>query len=95
MGSWLLEQSSLASYKFPSENFSEQQHRGTIRDEGRVYSATQNGKIPFVACEDIAAMAVRALTDVKSHDTEHLVLGPELLTYDEVRLSARYLWNSS
>ncbi|KAI5891577.1 NAD(P)-binding protein [Schizophyllum commune H4-8] len=59
------------------ENFSEQQHRGTIRDEGKIYSATQDGKIPFVACEDIAAMAVRALTDKKSHDTEHLVLGPE------------------
>ncbi|KAL1731924.1 hypothetical protein EV714DRAFT_207732 [Schizophyllum commune] len=66
------------------ENFSEQQHRGTIRDEGKIYSATQDGKIPFVSCEDIAAMAVRTLMDEKSHDTEYFVLGPELLTYDEV-----------
>ncbi|KAL1742140.1 hypothetical protein HDZ31DRAFT_43884 [Schizophyllum fasciatum] len=66
------------------ENFSEQQHRKTICEEGRVYSATGDGKVPFVSCDDIAAVAVRALTDERSHDTDHLILGPELLTYDDV-----------
>ena len=35
-------------------------------------------------------MAYRALTDAKSHNCDHRVLGPELLTYDQVaeKLSA-------
>lgn len=50
-----------------------------------LYSATGNGKAPFVSADDIAAVAYHALTDEKSHNTDYLVLGPELLSYDEVQ----------
>ncbi len=37
-----------------------------------------------MSAEDVAAVAVRALTDRRAPNTEYLVLGPELLSYDEV-----------
>lgn len=66
------------------ENLSEQQHLAPIRDRNEIYSATGDGKIPWISANDIAAVAFRALTDEVSHDTAHLVLGPELLSYSDV-----------
>lgn len=66
------------------ENFSEQQHLPTIRDEDMIITATGEGRLPFVSAEDIAAVAFRALVDEKSHDTDYLILGPELFSYDEI-----------
>ncbi|KAI4202892.1 MAG: hypothetical protein LQ350_002263 [Teloschistes chrysophthalmus] len=66
------------------ENLSEAQHRSTIRDEGKLYSATGDGKLPWVSAEDIAAVAYRALVDEKSHDCDHVILGPELLSYGQL-----------
>ncbi|KAL8783444.1 MAG: hypothetical protein Q9195_009386 [Heterodermia aff. obscurata] len=66
------------------KNFSEAQHLAPIRDEGKVYSATNNGLIPFVSTEDIARVAKHLLTDKKPHNTDYVVLGPELLSYDDV-----------
>ena len=66
------------------QNFSEAQHLSPIRDEGKVYSATNDGQIPFVSTEDIACVAKHLLTDEKPHNTDYVVLGPELLTYDDV-----------
>lgn len=37
------------------------QHRGTIKAEGRIYSATGQGRLPFVALKDIAAVGAEAL----------------------------------
>lgn len=60
----------------------------SIKEEGKIYTATGDGKIPFVSATDIAAVAFRALTDEKPHNTSYYILGPELLTYDQViRLS--------
>jgi ergot alkaloid biosynthesis protein len=67
------------------ENFSEQAQKSTIQGQSRIYSACGDGRIPFVSAGDIAAVAFRALTDEKSHDTSYRILGPELLTYDQVR----------
>ncbi|NBJ13652.1 NAD(P)H-binding protein [Microvirga arsenatis] len=39
------------------QNFSEQQHLPTIRDEGRIYSATGDGRVPFIDADDIGASA--------------------------------------
>ncbi|KAK0491507.1 hypothetical protein IW261DRAFT_1438106 [Armillaria novae-zelandiae] len=50
----------------------------------KIYSATGEGKVPFVSAEDIAAVAFRALVDLQSHNTDHFIRGPELLSYDEV-----------
>jgi festuclavine dehydrogenase len=66
------------------ENFSEQQHLPTIRDQDVIITATGEGRLPFVSAEDIAAVGFRALTDERSHDCDHLILGPELFSYDEV-----------
>lgn len=67
------------------ENFLEDGVLFLIKDQGKVYSATGNGKAPFVSVDDIAAVAYRAFTDEKSHNTDYLILGPELLNLDEVR----------
>ncbi|KAI9849499.1 MAG: hypothetical protein M1837_004119 [Sclerophora amabilis] len=66
------------------ENLVEAQFIGTLRDEGKLYTATEDGKIPFVSATDIAAAAFRALIDTKPHNTDHQILGPELLTYDDI-----------
>lgn len=49
-----------------------------------MYSATADGRIPWVATEDIAACAFHLLTQEDAPNDEYLILGPELLTYDEV-----------
>ncbi|KAG5640829.1 hypothetical protein DXG03_006890 [Asterophora parasitica] len=51
--------------------------------QGLVASTVGNGKIAFVSADDVAAVAFRALVDEKSHNTEHIIVGPELHTYDE------------
>jgi hypothetical protein len=66
------------------ENFSERQHKASIRDEGKIYTACGDGKIPFVSATDIAAVAMRLLIDSKLPSTNYRVLGPELLTHEEV-----------
>ncbi|KAJ5238433.1 hypothetical protein N7468_003052 [Penicillium chermesinum] len=73
-----------------TENLSDEAPAAVIRDQGKIYTACGEGKIPFVSAIDIAAVAFRAITDPKSHNCDHRVLGPELLTYDEVaeKLSA-------
>ncbi len=60
------------------------QHLHTIRDEDKIFSATGEGKVPFVSVDDIAEAAFRALTDDVSHNTDHLILGPELFSHDDV-----------
>lgn len=72
------------------QNFSEALQLGPIRDEGKLYFATDNAKIPLVSAEDIARVAQRLLLDHESHNTDYLVLGPELLSYDDV--SQRFLF---
>lgn len=66
------------------ENFLEDGLVFLIMEQGKVYTATGNGKAPFVSADDIAAVAYRALTDERSHNTDYLILGPELLSYDDV-----------
>lgn len=65
------------------ENFSKQP-RKLVKPEDNIYSATGEGKVPFVSAEDIAAVAFHALVDLQSHNTDHYIRGPELLSYDEV-----------
>ncbi|KAK3329743.1 hypothetical protein B0H66DRAFT_634881 [Apodospora peruviana] len=67
------------------QNFARQaNHVKSIKEEGKVYSATGDGKIPWVSADDIAAVAVRALTMPDPVNTEYMVLGPELLSYDDI-----------
>ena len=74
----------LATTDQVTENFSEQQHLPTIRDKSSIFSAAGDGKISFVSAEDIAAVAYRALTDAKPHNCDYVIVGPELLSHDQV-----------
>ncbi|PBK68087.1 NAD(P)-binding protein [Armillaria solidipes] len=65
------------------ENFSTQQ-LPSIKERNTIVSASGDGKIGFVSADDIADVAVSALTDEKSHNTDHIITGPELLSYDDV-----------
>lgn len=66
------------------QNFSEAQHLETIRAEGRIYSATQDGRVSFIDAGDIAAVAVEALVNDDFENGDLILTGPETLSYDEV-----------
>lgn len=68
-----------------AENLADQDnHRLAIVNESTIYSATGTGKIPWIATEDIAACAFQLLTQPDAPNDEFLLLGPELLGYDDV-----------
>lgn len=62
----------------------------SIREQNEIFSATGNGRIPWVSVQDLAQLAFEALTAEKCANTDKFVFGPELYTYDEVRLISRY-----
>ncbi|BCP53967.1 oxidoreductase [Kaistia sp. 32K] len=66
------------------QNFSEQQHLPTIRDERAIFSATGEGRVPFIDVEDIAAVAVEALTRDVSFNRDLVLTGPRALSYGDV-----------
>lgn len=59
------------------------QHLPSIRAEGCIYSATRDGRVPFIDAADIAAAAVEALTDPSFPSGERVLTGPEALSYDQ------------
>jgi uncharacterized protein YbjT (DUF2867 family) len=61
-------------------------HGGSLKRAGRMVTATGDGRVGFVDAGDIATVAVRVLADEVSHDTAHLITGPEALSYDDVAL---------
>jgi festuclavine dehydrogenase len=67
------------------DNFSERQHRVSIKEEGKIYTACGDAQIPFISALDIAAVALHTLTDSIPHENNYRILGPELLTHDEVQ----------
>ncbi|SFR22344.1 Uncharacterized conserved protein YbjT, contains NAD(P)-binding and DUF2867 domains [Lentzea waywayandensis] len=48
---------------------------------GEIVTATGDGRVGFIDAADIAAVAARALTDPLPHNTDHLITGPEALSY--------------
>ncbi|MBB5773858.1 NAD(P)H-binding protein [Nonomuraea jabiensis] len=52
--------------------------------DGEILSATGQGRVAFIDAGDIASVAVHALADEVPHNTEHLLTGPEALSYTEV-----------
>ncbi|KAK0189538.1 hypothetical protein F5146DRAFT_1138937 [Armillaria mellea] len=65
------------------ENFSTL-HLPSIKGQNTIFTASADGKIGFISADDIADLAVSTLTDEKSHNTDHILTGPELLSYDDV-----------
>lgn len=59
-------------------------HAASLIGEGKVVTSTGAGRVGFVDADDIAEVAVRALVDETSHDTAHVITGPEALAYSDV-----------
>ncbi|OIW26167.1 NAD(P)-binding protein [Coniochaeta ligniaria NRRL 30616] len=67
------------------ENFSEREaHFKAIKDEKKIYSATNRGILPFVSADDVAACAVVLLTQTAPPHTEYMLLGPHNMSYEMV-----------
>ncbi|KAI1455901.1 putative ergot alkaloid A [Annulohypoxylon moriforme] len=66
------------------QNFSEGAHGVLLKSESKLFSATGNGKIPFVNAEDIAAVGFHALTSPQPPNRDYVILGSELLSYPDV-----------
>ncbi len=56
----------------------------SILHEDSITSATEDGRVPFIDAWDIAAVAVAALTGPHINSREHVLTGPEALSYDDV-----------
>ncbi|MFB0619347.1 NAD(P)H-binding protein [Streptomyces sp. AGS-58] len=59
-------------------------HAVSMREEGVIRTATGSGRVGFIDAGDIAAVAVRALTDARAPDADLLLTGPETLGYDGI-----------
>ncbi|MFF7355675.1 NAD(P)H-binding protein [Streptomyces filipinensis] len=59
-------------------------HARTIREDGLILTATGTGRVGFVDADDIAAVAVRALTDDHAPDADLVLTGPDALGYDDI-----------
>lgn len=84
---WLSESDAEWAVLRPSwfmENFSEGPHCATIRDERAIYSATGHGRVPLISAQDIARAAAAALIAHDPPQSDFVLTGPELLSYDEV-----------
>lgn len=59
-------------------------HAVSIREEGTIWTATGSGRVGFVDAEDIAAVAVHALSDEQAPNTDLVLTGPQALSYDDI-----------
>lgn len=59
-------------------------HSASIREDGIIRTATGSGRVGFVDAEDIAAVAVHALTDAHAPNGDLVLTGPEALSYDDI-----------
>lgn len=66
------------------QNFSEQHHRATIRDERAIASAAGDGRVAFIDAEDIADVALAALLEPGWPSGDLVLTGPQTLSYDDV-----------
>ncbi|KAG6813058.1 hypothetical protein H0H92_014330 [Tricholoma furcatifolium] len=54
-----------------------------INNDNSIPTSMRDGRIPFIAADDIAEAACSALTDEKSHNIDHIIVGPDAITMDE------------
>ncbi|MFJ9850178.1 NAD(P)H-binding protein [Streptomyces sp. NPDC101150] len=59
-------------------------HADSIREHGVILTAAGTGRVAFVDADDIAAVAVRALTDDRAPDSDLVLTGPEALSHDDI-----------
>ncbi|MGY0021397.1 NmrA family NAD(P)-binding protein [Streptomyces sp. YJ-C3] len=56
----------------------------SVRENGAIWSATESGRVGFIDAEDIAAVAVHALTDEQAPNADLVLTGPQALSYDDI-----------
>jgi uncharacterized protein YbjT (DUF2867 family) len=68
------------------QNFADERHHhgASLKHDGLLVTATGEGRVGFVDARDIAEVAVRALADERSHDTAHVITGPQALSYGDL-----------
>ena len=67
------------------QNFTDHHpHAESIRTDGVLLTATGSGRVGFIDAEDIAAVAVHALTDEPAPATDLVLTGPQTLSYDDI-----------
>ncbi|MEV5240115.1 NAD(P)H-binding protein [Streptomyces cinnamoneus] len=59
-------------------------HARTIRANGTIYTAAGEGRVGFVDADDIAAVAVHALTAPQAPNTDLVITGPQALSYGDI-----------
>lgn len=59
-------------------------HARTIEADGTIRTATGEGRVGFVDADDIAAVAVHALTGTPAPNTGLIITGPEALSYGDI-----------
>lgn len=59
-------------------------HAQSIRKDGTLLTATGEGRVGFVDADDIAAVAVHALTTPQAPNTDLVITGPQALSYPDV-----------
>ncbi|MET7292472.1 NmrA family NAD(P)-binding protein [Streptomyces griseoloalbus] len=59
-------------------------HATTIRETGTFATAAGDGRVAYVDADDIAAVALHALTDTDAPNTDLVLTGPEALTHDDI-----------
>ncbi|WP_433199311.1 NmrA family NAD(P)-binding protein [Nocardia sp. CA-107356] len=63
------------------QNFTGQHAAALGMHGGEIVTATGEGKVAFIDADDIAAVAGHALIDAVAHNTEHILTGPDALSY--------------
>ncbi|WP_299409892.1 ergot alkaloid biosynthesis protein [uncultured Roseobacter sp.] len=66
------------------QNFLEGQLLAPIRDQSAIHTATGRGRVGFIDAEDIAAVAVEALSQNEFASGDLVLTGPAALSYDDV-----------
>ncbi|KAF4567284.1 hypothetical protein EYR36_010902 [Pleurotus pulmonarius] len=66
------------------ENFLMHDYLSLIVKENVIVSAAEDGRVPWISADDIAAAAVEAFTAETIEQRDLYVVGPELLSYDDV-----------
>ncbi|MDQ0578448.1 NmrA family NAD(P)-binding protein [Streptomyces rishiriensis] len=59
-------------------------HARTIRADGTIRTAAGEGRVGFVDADDIAAVAVHALTEAQAPKTDLIITGPQALSYGDI-----------
>ncbi|MFD3652156.1 NAD(P)H-binding protein [Streptomyces sp. NPDC058620] len=59
-------------------------HARTVRADGTIRTAAGEGRVGFVDADDIAAVAVHALTEAHAPNAGLILTGPQALSYDDI-----------